>query len=149
MNLLQIMGRLGIDPEERFTSGGQKVITLRVATSSKQGGKEETLWWRVTIWGDRFDRMMPYLKKGSSVIAIGEMKKPTIYTDKSGQPQASLEMTAEMLKFAPSGGNKGDNKANSSNEQEYTSGSSSEEAISNMEMSSTSSDNNAYDDIPF
>lgn len=106
MNLIQLAGRLGADPESRFTASGQKVTTLRVATNSRIGakdGKEETVWWRVTIWGDRFDKMLPYLKKGSAIIVFGEVKKPEIYTDKEGRPQISLEVYAEMIKFNPFG----------------------------------------------
>jgi single-strand DNA-binding protein len=103
MNLIQIAGHLGADPEVRFTSNGQKVTTVRVATNSRKAGKDETIWWRVTIWGDRFDKMMPYLKKGSAIIVIGELSKPEIYTDKEGRPQVSLEMTAEVIRFSPFG----------------------------------------------
>lgn len=111
MNWLQIAGHLGADPEERFTATGQKVVTLRVATKARKGGQDITTWWRVTIWGDRFDKMMPYLKKGSPVIAFGEMNKPEIYMDKEGKPQVSLELVADTLKFSPfgraTGGNEG------------------------------------------
>ncbi len=103
MNIVQVAGHLGADPEERFTSGGQKVINLRLAAHTKKAGKDETIWWRVTIWGDRFDRMLSYLKKGSAVIVTGEMQKPEIYTDKEGRPQISLELVAEMLRFSPFG----------------------------------------------
>lgn len=103
MNWLQIAGHLGADPEERFTASGQKVITLRVATKTRKGGQDLTSWWRVTIWGDRFDKMISYLKKGSPIIAVGEMNKPEIYMDKEGKPQVSLEMVADVLKFSPFG----------------------------------------------
>lgn len=103
MNIIEIAGRLGADPETRFTPNNQKVTTLRVAANNYRGGKEETVWWRVTIWGERFDRMMPYLKKGSAVIVIGEMHKPEIWTNREGEPQVSMEMTAEMIKFSPFG----------------------------------------------
>ncbi|MCH9610531.1 MAG: single-stranded DNA-binding protein [Gammaproteobacteria bacterium] len=100
MNLLEIAGFLGADPEERFTSGGRKVVSFRVGVRS---GKEDTMWVRVSVWGDKFDRMMPYLKKGSAVIVVGEMQKPEIYTGKDGQPQVSVNMTAEIIKFSPFG----------------------------------------------
>lgn len=103
MIIIEIAGHLGADPEVRFTPGGQKVTSLRVATNSRKSGKEETVWWRVTIWGERFDKMMPYLKKGSAIIVIGEMSKPEIYTDKEGRPQVSLDLTAEMIRFSPFG----------------------------------------------
>ncbi len=103
MNFLQIFGRLGADPETRFTSNGQKVTSFRVACNVRKGGKDDTMWWRVTVWGDRFDKMMPYLKKGSAVIVMGAMNKPEIYTSRDGASQISLEMTAESIHFSPFG----------------------------------------------
>lgn len=103
MIIIQIAGHLGADPETRFTPSGQKVTTMRVATNVRKGGKDETVWWRVTIWGDRFDKMLTYLKKGSAVIVVGEMGKPEIYTDKEGRPQVSMDLTAEMIRFSPFG----------------------------------------------
>ena len=101
MIVVQIAGRLGKDAESRFTPSGQKVTTLTVATNVRKAGKEETVWWRVTIWGDRFDKMLPYLKKGSAIIVVGEMGKPDIWTDREGKPQVSLEITAEIVRFSP------------------------------------------------
>lgn len=103
MIIVEIAGRLGADPETRYTPNNQKVTTMRVATNLYKGGKEETVWWRVTVWGDRFDRMMNYLKKGSAVIIVGEMHKPEIWNDREGNAQISMEMTAEMIKFSPFG----------------------------------------------
>ncbi len=103
MNHVMVAGHLGADPEVRFTSSGQKVITLRVACNSRKGGKEETIWWRLTIWGEQYDKMMPYLKKGSAIMAWGEMSKPEIYTNKEGQPQLSLNMTVSQMSFSPFG----------------------------------------------
>lgn len=103
MMLIQIAGRLGRDPETRFTPSGQKVTTITVATNVRKGGKDETVWWRVTVWGERFDKLIAYLKKGSAIIVVGEMHKPEIWTDKEGRPQVSMEMTAEIIKFSPFG----------------------------------------------
>jgi len=104
MNQTTIAGHLGADPEVRFTSSGQKVTTLRVATRSRKGAKDEaTIWWRVTIWGEQFDKMIAYFKKGSPIIAIGEMNKPEIFTDREGRPQVSLSLTAFNLYFSPFG----------------------------------------------
>lgn len=102
MNFIQIAGHLGADPETRFTPSGQKVTTFRVATNIRKNNKDETVWYRVTVWGDRFDKMIAYLKKGSAVIAVGELK-PEIYIDKEGRPQLSLEVTAEFIRFSPFG----------------------------------------------
>ncbi|MBN1914353.1 MAG: single-stranded DNA-binding protein [Parachlamydiales bacterium] len=103
MNTVFIAGHLGADPEVRFTSGGQKVSTLRVAARSRRGGSEDTIWWRVTVWGDQFDKMMTYFKKGSPIVVIGDLQKPEIFTNKGGQPQVSLNVTAVNLMFSPFG----------------------------------------------
>ncbi len=107
MNILQIAGRLGKKPESRFTASGLKVTTFNVAVNVRKGGKEETMWWRVTVWGDRFDKMIAHLDKGSAVIVIGEMGKPEIWTDKEGRSQVSLDITADILKFSPFGNPEG------------------------------------------
>ncbi len=138
MNWLQIAGHLGANPEERFTASGQKVITLRLATHSRKGGQDVTLWWRVTVWGDRFDKMIPYLKKGSPLIVIGEMGKPEIYTDKEGKPQISLDIVADVLRFSPfgRGTSEGSNKAEN------------QEAPAQA-ANATSPPSNVDDEIPF
>lgn len=121
MNFIQIAGHLGADAETRFTPNGNKVTNLRIATNVRRGGKDETMWWKVTIWGDKFDKMLPYLKKGSAVIIYGELNKPEIYTDKDGNPQVTLTITAEVIKFSPFGkgeGQKGTGEGSSYGTQE-------------------------------
>ena len=100
MNQATIAGHLGADPEVRFTSSGQKVTTLRVACRAR---KDETIWWRVSIWGDQFDKMIPYFKKGSPIIVVGELNKPEIFTDRDGKPQISMSLTASSIMFSPFG----------------------------------------------
>ncbi|HSX25699.1 MAG TPA: single-stranded DNA-binding protein [Chlamydiales bacterium] len=103
MNFINIAGHLGADPEARFTSSGKKVTTLRVATRTRKGQNEDTIWWRVTVWGEQFDKMISFLKKGSPVVVFGEIQKPEIFNDKEGKPQASMEITASLLQFSPFG----------------------------------------------
>lgn len=103
MIIVEVAGYLGSDAEERFTPNGKRVISLRIAARVRQGGKDETVWWRVSIWGDRYDKILPYLKKGTAVIVIGEMGKPEVYVGKDGQSQISLSLNAEIVKFSPFG----------------------------------------------
>ena len=105
MNIIEIAGHLGADPETKFTQSGLKVTTLRVATKSRKGGQDTTLWWQVSIWGDRFDKMVSFLKKGSAVIVIGEMQPPNVYNGRDGQPAVGLQMTADIVRFSPFGKN--------------------------------------------
>lgn len=103
MNIIEIFGNLVADPESRVTPSGIRVTNIRLACNTRRNGKDETMWWRITLWGTTFDKMLPHLKKGSSLIAIGEMSKPEIYVDKEGNQQVSLSMTAECLRFNPFG----------------------------------------------
>ncbi len=103
MNQITIAGHLVADPEVRFTSSGQKVTTLRVAARARRGSKDETIWWKVTIWGEQFDKMIGYFKKGSPIIVVGELSKPEIFTDREGRPQVSMNITAFNLMFSPFG----------------------------------------------
>lgn len=103
MFIVHIAGHIGKDPETRFTPSGQKVTTFSVATNQRKGKEDVTVWVRVTVWGDRFDKMLTYLKKGTGVIVTGRMNPPSSYTDKEGRTQISLEVTAEMIEFSPFG----------------------------------------------
>lgn len=103
MNQITVGGHLGADPEVRFTSSGQKVTTLRVASRARRNKEEETIWWRVTVWGEQFDRVIPYFKKGSPIMVVGDLSKPEIFTDRDGKPQVSMNITAYHLAFSPFG----------------------------------------------
>ena len=155
MNLVHIAGNLGADVEERFTSGGKKVITLRVATKVRSGKEDVTVWWRVSIWGDKFDKMLPYLKKGSGVIVVGDMGKPETYVDKEGKTQIALSMTAEIIKFSPFGKPKSEGGGESSGYKAPSGRSNSAETPSmNEEMAlfgagSERESGFASDDLPF
>lgn len=104
MNKSMIAGHIGKDAEVRHTGTGQKVTSFSVATNNRKGnGESETIWWRITLWGDRWDKMVPYLTKGKAVIVHGTIKKPNVYTDSQGNPQVSLELTADTVDFSPFG----------------------------------------------
>lgn len=109
MNQITIAGHLGADPEVRFTSSGKKVTTLRVASRARRGAKDkekdedDTIWWRVTVWGEQFDKMIPFFKKGSAIIVFGELSKPEIFTDRDGRSHISMNITAFNIQFSPFG----------------------------------------------
>ncbi|EKE08683.1 MAG: hypothetical protein ACD_17C00049G0002 [uncultured bacterium] len=122
MNFIHIAGNLGADPEVRFTSTGKKVTTLKVATRSRRGKNSEelTIWWRVTVWGEQYDKLISYLKKGSSVMVFGDVHKPEIFTDREGKPQISLDITASHLEFSPFGKPGGSSQENRTTTQPHS-----------------------------
>ena len=111
MNYIQIAGRLGRDPEIRHTQDGKKVTSLSVATNKKKKGQDTTVWYKVTVWGDQFEKLIGYLKKGSAVVVVGDLEAK-LYTDKGGSPQVSLEISPWNIGFSPFG--KGEETSTSS-----------------------------------
>lgn len=127
----EIAGYLGADPETRVAPSGQKITTFRIAVTTRRKDKETTVWWRVTIFGDRFDRMLAYIKKGSGLIVHGTMNPPEIYQNKEGTSQVSLELIADSISFLPSSG-KGERAQDGQQSTAYGSGS---DASSEMDTS--------------
>ena len=99
-----IIGNLGRDPELRFTPGGDPVTTFSVATSRKFGEKDETTWFRVTVWSKQAESCNQYLHKGSKVLVEGRLRpdesgSPKVFQRKDGTWGASYEVTAETVRF--------------------------------------------------
>ncbi len=97
-----IVGNVGRDPEMNYTPQGIAVCKFSVAvnkvTGKGENRKEKTIWFRVTVWRERAETASQYIKKGMRVMVIGEVDV-SAYTDKNGQPAASLELTAHDFKF--------------------------------------------------
>ncbi len=79
LNRVQLIGRLGKDPEGKFTPTGKKVAHFSVAISNhwktKEGeSKEYTEWVIVEAWGRLGEVCQEYLKKGSLVFVEGRLK---------------------------------------------------------------------------
>jgi len=148
MITVMIAGHLGVDPEQRVTPSGLKVWNLRVATNVRKGGEDKTVWWKVTIWGDRWDKVLGFLKKGSAIIIHGRMNPPEIYTDRNGNQQVSLEVVAEMVNLSPFGRSGQSNEAQSSGESAQEPSFQPSGAFQGV-TSGAGQANFAADDIPF
>jgi single-strand DNA-binding protein len=73
MNTITIVGRLGQDPEMRFTKDGKGVAEWSVATTRKIGDKEETTWHRCVAFGDSAEHYVASFAKGRRVIVVGRL----------------------------------------------------------------------------
>ena len=113
-----IVGRLGKDPEMRFTPTGQAVTSFSVATDRQytdQSGKlvKETIWFRISAWGKQAETCNTYLHKGQMVLVEGRLTVdaktggPRIWTAQDGTPRASYEITAGTVRFLSSKGEGG------------------------------------------
>ena len=99
-----IVGHCGSNPEQRFTPSGDPVTRFSVATSRKYGEKDETTWFRVSVWGKQAESCNTYLSKGSKVLVEGRLRpdsngNPTVFQRKDGTWSASYEITAESVRF--------------------------------------------------
>lgn len=100
-NTITFTGRLGADPELRYTEGGSAVCTLRVANGQydKQAENNElTTWYRVTVFGKRAETANQYLTKGSRVLISGPHRiRP--FVDKDGNERESNEVIGNEVTF--------------------------------------------------
>jgi single-strand DNA-binding protein len=106
-----LVGNLGNDPEMRYLPDGRPVTGFSLATNrrwnDRQTGesREETVWWRVSVFGNQAEACNQYLQKGRQVLVEGRMRPdpstggPRIWTRQDGTPGASYELTADTVRF--------------------------------------------------
>ncbi len=108
LNKVMLIGRLGKDPEVKYTQGGTAVATLSVATSSsiKRDDKweDETEWHRVVAWGRLAEVAGEYMSKGTLVFIEGRLKTRS-WEDRDGNKRHVTEIVAATLSML--GGNQG------------------------------------------
>ena len=102
LNRVQLIGRLGKDPESKFTPTGKKVAHFSLAVSNrwkdKSGEtKESTEWVNIEAWGRLGEVCQEYLKKGSLVFLEGRLKTDK-YEDK-GETRYYTKVVALTLQF--------------------------------------------------
>ena len=107
VNKVILVGRLGQNPEIRYTPSGAAVTNFSVATSEswndKSGQKQEkTEWHRIVVWGKMAETCNQYLAKGRQVYLEGKLQTRQ-WQDKDGQTKYTTEVQALTVQFL--GGN--------------------------------------------
>lgn len=108
INKAIIVGRLGQDPDIRYTAAGAPVANMSVATSKKYKGEEETEWHRIVCFGKLAGVVQEYVHKGDLVGFTGELKTRK-WQDQAGHDRYSTEIIAwemQMLGSKNSGSGK-------------------------------------------
>lgn len=103
VNRVILVGRLGKDPETRYTGGGQAVCHFSLATDesfkSRSGERQKrTEWHRITVWGKQAEIAQQYLKKGAQIYVEGSIRTSE-WTDKEGQKKTSYEINASTFRM--------------------------------------------------
>src|SRR5215203_4890533 len=111
VNKVILIGNLGRDPETRYTTGGDAVTNLNIATTEawkdKGGEKQEkTEWHRVVLFGRQAEIAGEYLKKGRSVYIEGRLQTRK-YTDKEGVEKYATEVVGDRMQLLGSGRDSG------------------------------------------
>jgi single-strand DNA-binding protein len=96
MNVFSFTGNLGNQAEQRYTQGGDSIVSFSVAVKSGFGDKAVTTWVRCTMFGKRGESVLPYLNKGQLVGVSGEFSARE-WDDKEGQKRTSVEVRVNDL----------------------------------------------------
>ncbi|HEY6264565.1 MAG TPA: single-stranded DNA-binding protein [Candidatus Acidoferrum sp.] len=103
VNKVILVGRLGRDPETRYTGGGQAVANFSVATDEsykdKNGERQKrTEWHKIVVWSKLAEIAQQYLKKGSLLYLEGRLQTRE-WQDKEGQKRTTTEIVATNFRM--------------------------------------------------
>lgn len=151
VNKVIILGRLGQDPEMKYTPGGMAVCNFTLATSEswadKSGQKQErTEWHRIVVWGKLAELCNQYLTKGRQAYVEGSLQTRS-WDDKNGQKRYTTEINAKTIQFiggaATTGAGANANAGRENSAPTYDS------SMMNQDYEITTDTNFTSDDIPF
>lgn len=113
VNKVILVGRLGKDPEIRYTAGGKAVANFSIATDetyTKDGERvKNTEWHRIVLWDKLAEIAEQYLTKGSLVYLEGKIQSRK-YEDKEGVERYSFDIVCNTLKMLGGGEQKSEEK---------------------------------------
>ncbi|HXH76123.1 MAG TPA: single-stranded DNA-binding protein [Bacteriovoracaceae bacterium] len=152
VNKVILLGRLGQDPELKYTPGGSAVCNFSMATTEawtdKQGQKQEkTEWHRIVVWGKLAELCNQYLAKGRQAFLEGRLQTRS-WDDKEGHKRYTTEILATTVQFI--GGataSQGSQQTDSSNSYNQAPPASSGQPTQEYQIANDA--HFASDDIPF
>jgi single-strand DNA-binding protein len=111
VNKAILVGRLGRDPETRYTAGGQAVCNFTLATDEtyrdRAGERQKrTEWHRIVVWGKQAEIAQQYLRKGSLIFVEGRIQTRQ-WDDREGQKRTTVEIVANNFRMLGSRGDGG------------------------------------------
>lgn len=109
VNKVILIGRLGKDPELKYTQSGRAVANFSLATDRSWKGQDgqkqrDTTWHNIVVWGKRAEVVKEYLAKGQQIYIEGRIDNRS-YDDKEGNKKYISEVVLEDFAFL---GSKGD-----------------------------------------
>ena len=102
LNKVMLIGRLGRDPEIRYSANNTPICNFSLATSDRirkgDNFEEKTEWHRIVVFGNQAENASKFLKKGSLVFVDGKIQSRS-YQDKDGNERTVVEIIANSLNF--------------------------------------------------
>ena len=104
VNYVELIGRVGKDPEVRSTSGGTPVCNFTIATDEsykdKSGERQKkTEWHNVVVWGPSVENFVqPYIHKGDLVRVVGKLQTRKWEDKKNGGTRYTTEINVSDIK---------------------------------------------------
>lgn len=98
MNLVILSGRLGQDPEIKYTGSGKAVANFNLAVNSGSGDKKTTTWFPVVAWGPLAETAGQNLSKGSFITITGRLQVRE-WTNKDNQKIKTTEVVANSFSY--------------------------------------------------
>jgi len=95
-NHITINGKVGQEPELRYTPGGMAVLTFSVADTYGKDDKKKTTWHNVTVFSKLAENVANTIAKGSTVIVVGRYEQDE-FTKKDGTKGKSLKLIADEV----------------------------------------------------
>ncbi len=150
VNKVILLGRLGGDPELKYTPSGAAVCNFSLATSEtwndKSGQKQEkTEWHRIVVWGKIAEISKQYLSKGRQVYVEGRLQTRS-WDDQNGQKRYTTEINASTVQFV------GDRPQGSQGQEQrvnQVAPPQNDQNVMNQEYTLSTDANFTADDIPF
>lgn len=155
-NKVILIGRLGRDPELKYTQTGTPVANMSLATNEtyfdREGNRQErTDWHRIVVWNKQAENVANYLSKGRMALVEGSLQTRK-YQDNQGQDRYITEVRAQRVVFmdgqgqgsspAPGGGSRG-------GQDPFDSGTGSSQESQENYGPAFPSEASAMDDAPF
>jgi len=109
LNKVLLIGRLGADPESRFTQGGDEVSNFTLATNEKWATGEKTEWHRIVAFKKHAEVCSRYLKKGKQVYLEGRLQTRQ-WEDREGNKRYTTEVVVLNVVLLGSRGDQDDHQ---------------------------------------
>lgn len=99
LNRCEFIGRLGRDPESRFSPDGMQIVSFSIAVGRKYKDKEETEWVNIVTFGKLAEICAEYLSKGKQIYIAGRMNTQKYQDKETGQDRYSTRIIADQMQM--------------------------------------------------